>query len=246
MGRDDGLAEPYRRLIGRNGFDTVDKLDRIFFERAGDVSVFAGSEEARSRDPKRVGALMDRMVGAYAPMYRLMVMADRSGKVLAINGVGPRGERLDSATLVGTDVSREPWFQEAVGRQGIAAYLSKPIRQSQLYECLSLVMGRDGYPVKRLPAATAAAQAGEASESGDEIRFTNDARHSTHRVPIVALTANAMQGDRERCLEAGMDDYLGKPVNSSELKAVLRRWIDHPEAQGTGCEAKGERDGDAA
>jgi signal transduction histidine kinase/ActR/RegA family two-component response regulator len=45
------------------------------------------------------------------------------------------------------------------------------------------------------------------------------------RVPIVAMTANAMQGDRERCLEAGMDDYLSKPVAILDLKQALQRWL---------------------
>ncbi len=45
------------------------------------------------------------------------------------------------------------------------------------------------------------------------------------RVPILAMTANAMQGDRERCLESGMDDYLPKPVTLASLKTALRRWL---------------------
>ncbi len=43
--------------------------------------------------------------------------------------------------------------------------------------------------------------------------------------PIVAMTANAMQGDRERCLAAGMDDYVAKPIRSKDLQAVLDTWL---------------------
>jgi CheY-like chemotaxis protein len=45
-------------------------------------------------------------------------------------------------------------------------------------------------------------------------------------VPIIALTANAMRGDRERCVAAGMDDYMAKPIDSQELARVLSRWTD--------------------
>jgi PAS domain S-box-containing protein len=45
------------------------------------------------------------------------------------------------------------------------------------------------------------------------------------RLPIVAMTANAMEGDRERCLDSGMDDYIAKPVRPETLRAVLERWL---------------------
>jgi CheY-like chemotaxis protein/HPt (histidine-containing phosphotransfer) domain-containing protein len=52
-----------------------------------------------------------------------------------------------------------------------------------------------------------------------------EAAERRDRVPIVAMTAHAMLGDRERCVSAGMDDYIAKPIRAEELDGVLARWL---------------------
>ncbi len=59
-----------------------------------------------------------------------------------------------------------------------------------------------------------------------EIRKQDIKATNQKTIPVVAMTANVMSGDRERCLDVGMDDYIGKPVQRDQLESVLRKWLD--------------------
>ncbi|MBA2512588.1 MAG: PAS domain S-box protein [Rubrobacteraceae bacterium] len=172
-------------------------------------------------------------------------------------------------------------------RSGIDAYLTKPIRQSELRDVISTVMGmpaeqeefplitrhtlrergprssprlllaednpvnqkvavrmleRLGYRVdvaedgrealEALPKADYAAVLMDVQmpdvdgyEATAEIRRRERETADGRRTPIIAMTANAMQGDREKAIGAGMDDYLAKPVRQDKLAEVLSRWV---------------------
>ncbi|MGI8910065.1 MAG: response regulator [Rubrobacteraceae bacterium] len=177
-------------------------------------------------------------------------------------------------------------------RNGISAYLTKPVRQSRLYDAIATAMGapEEATPEKeeRLVAldsleeattprirvlvaednavnqkvavkmlerlgyrADVAADGVEAVEAVSRIPYaailmdvqmpemngyeaTQEIREreegAGRRTPIIAMTANALEGDREKALAAGMDDYVPKPVNPGQLGVVLGRWVSRDEA----------------
>ncbi len=190
---------------------------------------------------------------------------------------------------------------EEVRQAGIAATLTKPVRQSQLFDCLATVMGASAAapPAPSHTGAASDARHGlekaktepharilvaednavnqevavqtletrgyrvdvakdglEALEALEAISGTSsyaavimdcqmptmDGYEATAKIrkregeerhtPIIAMTAHALQGEREKCLAAGMDDYISKPFQPEELDAVLERWI--PQTAPTG------------
>ena len=83
----------------------------------------------------------------------------------------------------------------------------------------------DGYEAtKKIREAESRKRKANEAPSPDALRLTSD------HVPIIAVTANAMQGDREKCLQAGMDDYLSKPIRPEELSNILAKWLPKSEA----------------
>ncbi|MGH2722175.1 MAG: response regulator [Actinomycetota bacterium] len=182
-----------------------------------------------------------------------------------------------------TSAGRPGDAERALGL-GISAYLHKPARQSQLYDCLttllagaeppalvtrhslreekahtrSLVLVAEDNPVNQRVAvrmleklghrADVAANGREALDAlsripyaavfmdyqmpeMDGIEATIELRRREGdgpRTPVIAMTAAAMPGDRERCLDAGMDDYISKPIRPAELAAALERWVGTP------------------
>jgi CheY-like chemotaxis protein len=101
------------------------------------------------------------------------------------------------------------------GHEGVLAAAADPDLDLILMDCQMPVM--DGL---------AAARAIRAAEPAGS------------RVPIVALTGNAMPGDREACVAAGMDDYLAKPFSLAALKAMIDRWTGASTLAGTSAVRK--------
>ncbi|MEW6427485.1 MAG: response regulator [Thermodesulfobacteriota bacterium] len=110
-------------------------------------------------------------------------------------------------TLAETLIRQEGWLVESVenGRQAVAA-----VRENGPYDAVLMdvqMPEMDGFAATR------------------EIR-AQERREKYGHLPIIALTAHAMKGDYEKCLKAGMDDYISKPISRQNFVAVVRRVLD--------------------
>jgi CheY-like chemotaxis protein len=233
------------------------------------------------KDPFRIALVDMQMPGMDGKTLGQKIKADpdlRGTLLVMLTSVGQRGDAYK--------------FQEA----GFSAYMTKPVKVSQLYDCLATVLGvacvgsehaarpiitrhtlvedrkrrvrilvaEDNVINQKVAIrileklgyrADAAADGHEAVRALEKIgydlvlmdvqmpemngfeatRVIRDpaSRVLRHDIPIVAMTAHALKGDRERCLEAGMDDYVSKPVTPLALSEILDRHLNG-EGSGTG------------
>ncbi len=226
----------------------------------------------REGDPYRIVLLDMQMPGVDGETLGAMIREDSTLGGAALVMMTSAGTRGDAVRLE---------------KAGFAAYLTKPVKQSQLHDCLVTVLNRDigvdapaaariitrhsltdqaksrvrlllaeDNPINQKVALAMVEKLGYradtvanglealaalASRSYDlvlmdiqmpemdgleataQVRDPRSAVRS-HDIPIIALTAAAMKGDRERCLAAGMNDYLTKPLRPDELGRMIERW----------------------
>jgi methyl-accepting chemotaxis protein len=96
-------------------FGVMDRLDRSLGERANEVQVFAASPEARSMDAKAIQGWMNTVTKAYAPLYRMMMVVNLEGKIIAASGLDLTGKIATAKSTVGASVADQEWFQTLQG-----------------------------------------------------------------------------------------------------------------------------------
>jgi len=227
-------------------------------------------------DPYRVALLdmlMPEMDGRELSMLIKQDPGISSTRLILLTSLGHRGDAA--------------WIQKA----GFSGYLTKPIRQSQLHDCLAMVAGLDAEAVSQT--LITRHQVAEANRRNVRILLVEDNYTNQEvalailkklgykvdlvnngieaiaaleqkqyqlvlmdcqmpmmdgfeaartirsgvtsvlnsAVPIIAMTANAMQGDKERCIQSGMDDYIAKPVQPKDLVEKLSLWLSKEKTQ---------------
>jgi PAS domain S-box-containing protein len=246
----------------------------------------------RSTEALNGGAAQDRLREAaaggdpYSVALLDMVLPDMDGAELG-RRIKESPDHHDTRLIMMMSIGRQGDRVRFTGL-GFTGFLTKPLRQSQVRECLADVLGlsKEKAPLPSRDYASGTTGSGTHTRTArillaednainqivglkilqklgyradpvangleviqaletipydlvlmdcqmpemDGFEATRAIRKMNMDIPIIALTANAMKGDRELCLDAGMNDYLSKPVKSADMAAILDRWLkrDHP------------------
>ncbi len=207
------LARPADAISAQTAFD-MGYVDIVTKPARGSALLGAMRRARVAREQRATGATTDR--GAPRVSAKRKTVSRPSLEILAESTNEPAAASTPTGprVLLGEDNPVNQMVARALleragcavqvaanGEQAIAAS-ADAVFDVIFMDCQMPVL--DGY------AATAAIR-----------RREGDAR----RTPIIAMTANAMPGDRERCLSAGMDDYLAKPIDDARIRGALERWI---------------------
>ncbi len=96
--------------VRQAAFNAANTLNRNLNERYSDVLAFSTSRFARNMDAEEQSAWMNTLIKNQSPIYRLMLVADTNGTVIATSSVNAKGEAFDTSTIVGSSVVTEQWF----------------------------------------------------------------------------------------------------------------------------------------
>jgi CheY-like chemotaxis protein len=170
----------------------------------------------RCRIPFKVGDVAGLHAENASSLSTRVALRDAARRLKAAPGMTPESAPIPTRVLLAEDnlinqqvavsTLKRAGYHVQVAENGALAV------QARLEHTFDVVLMDCQMPQMDGYAATAAIRAHEAQNP------------TQPRVPIIAVTANAMQGDRERCIAAGFDDYISKPFTRSELIAAITRW----------------------
>ena len=213
------------RLPDISGFELLDKMQSEPALRSLPVVVFTGKEltneeEARLKQAAKTIVLKDvhspeRLLDETALFLHRVVTELPEDKQRMLANLHNSNDVLRSRKVLVVDDDARNIYALATVLEGAEM------------EVLSATNGRQAIEMLRSTTGIAVVLMDIMMPEMDGYQTIREIRKADHfrALPILALTAKAMKGDREKCLEAGASDYIAKPVNTDQLLSLLRVWL---------------------